>query len=89
MDPKASPVQDNPRRVLNPIKDEVKCKSKISELEASSVIASMVVVWKPNQLTLCLDPLHLNKGIISRKPHNPQSQQLTLYTAKQTQDTDH
>jgi len=47
---------------------------KINELEAMGAIAkvtkpapwisSMVVVRKTNKLRLCLDPLHLNKGII-------------------------
>ena len=72
MDPNAKAVQENPRRVPIPVKDEL--KRKINELEAMSVIAkvtkptpwisNMVVVRKPNKLRLCLDPLHLNKGII-------------------------
>ena len=72
MDPNAKAVQENPRRVPIPVKDEL--KRKINELEAMSVtakvtkltpwISNMVVVRKPNKLRLCLDPLHLNKGII-------------------------
>ena len=56
MDPNAKAVQENPRRVPIPVKDEL--KRKIDELE------TMGVIRKPNKLRLCLDPLHLNKGII-------------------------
>ena len=72
LDPNVKAVQENPRRVPIPVKDEL--KRKINELEAMSVIAkvtkptpwisNMVVVRKPNKLRLCLDPLHLNKAII-------------------------
>ena len=72
MDSNAKAVQENPRRVPIPVKDEL--KRKIDELETMGVIAkvtkptswisNMVVVRKPNKLRLCLDPLHLNKGII-------------------------
>ena len=72
MDPNAKAVQENPRRVPIPVKDEL--KRKINDLEAMSVIAkvtkptpwisNMVVVRKPNKLRLYLDPLHLNKAII-------------------------
>ena len=71
MDPNAK-SKPNPRRVPIPVKDEL--KSKIEELETMGVIAkvtkptpwisNMVAVRKPNKLRLCLDPLHLNKGII-------------------------
>ena len=72
MDPNVKAVQENPRHVPIPVKDEL--KHKINELEAISVtakvmkptpwISNMVVVRKPNKLRLCLDPLLLNKGII-------------------------
>ena len=72
MDPNAKAVQEKPWRIPIPVKDELKIK--INELEAMSVIAkvtkptpwisNMVVVRKPNKLRLCLNPLHLNKGII-------------------------
>ena len=72
MDPNAKAGQENPRRVPIPVKDVL--KRKINELKAISVIvkvtkptlwiSNMVVVRKPNKLRLCLDPLHLNKGII-------------------------
>ena len=72
MDPNAKPIQENPRRVPIPVKDEL--KSKIEDLETKDVIvkvtkptpwiSNMVAVRKPNKLRLCLDPLHLNKGIV-------------------------
>ena len=72
MDPNAKTVQETPRRVPILVKDEL--KRKIDELETMGVIAkvtkptplisNMVVVRKANKLRLCLDPLHLNKGII-------------------------
>ena len=72
MDPNAKAVQENPRRVPIPVKDEL--KRKINDLEAMSVIAkvtkptpwisNMVVVRKPNKRRLCRDPHHLSKGII-------------------------
>ena len=72
MDSNAKAVQENPRRVPIPVKDEL--KRKMNELETMSVITkvmkptpwirNMVVVRKPNKLRLCLDPLHLNKDII-------------------------
>ena len=72
IDPNTKQVQENPRRVPIPIKEEL--KHKIDELEAMNVLAkvtqptpwisNMVVVKKPNKLRVCLDPLHLNKGII-------------------------
>lgn len=72
MDSNSKPVQENPRRVPIPVKDER--KSKIEELETMGVIvkvtkptpwiSNMVAVRKLNKLRLCLDPLHLNKGII-------------------------
>ena len=68
MDPKAKPVQENPRRGPIPVKDEL--KSKIEELETVGVItkvtkatpwiSNMVAVRKPNKL----DSLRLNKGIV-------------------------
>ena len=55
-----------------PVKDEL--KNKIEELETTGVIAkvtkptpwisNVVVVRKPNKLRLCLDPMHLNTGVI-------------------------
>ena len=72
IDPNTKQVQENPRRVPIPIKEEL--KHKIDELEAMNAltkvtqptpwISNMVVVKKPNKLRVCLDPLHLNKGII-------------------------
>ena len=63
MDPNAEPVQENPRRVPIPVKDEL--KSKIEELKTMGVVAkvtkatpwisNMVAVRKPNKL----EPLHL------------------------------
>ena len=35
-------------------------------------ISNVVVVRKPNKLRLCLDPLHLNKGIIRNHYPAPQ-----------------
>ena len=58
MDPNVKPVQENPRRVPIPVKDEL--KTKIEELETMSVIAkvtkptpwtsNMVAVRKPSKL---------------------------------------
>ena len=58
MNPNAKAVQENPRRVPDPVQDEL--KRKINELEAMSVIAkvtkpspwisSMAVVRKPEKL---------------------------------------
>ena len=72
MDPNPKAVQENPRLVPLPVKHDL--KRKIDELEALGVIAkvtkpapwisNMVVVRKPSKLRLCLDPLHLDKGII-------------------------
>ena len=63
---------ENPRRVPISVRDEL--KNKIEELETIGAIAkvtkptpwmsNMVVVRKPNKLRLCLDPMHLNKGVI-------------------------
>lgn len=71
MDPNAKPVQENPRLIPIPVKDDL--KKKIEELETMGVIAkvskptpwisNMVVVRRPNKLKLCLDPVHL-KGVI-------------------------
>ena len=57
MDPNAKAVQENPRRVPIPVKDEL--KRKINGLEAKVTkptpwISNMVVVRKPNKLRLCL-----------------------------------
>ena len=72
MHPNAIPVQENPRRVPIPVKDEL--KSKIEELETMGVtakvakptswISNMVAVRKSNKLKQCLDPLQMNKGIV-------------------------
>ena len=72
MDSNAKALQENPGRVPIPVKDEL--KRKIDELETMGVIAkvtkptpwisNMVVVRKPNKLSLCIDPIHLKKGII-------------------------
>ena len=46
MDPNAEPVQENPRRVPIPVKDEL--KSKIEELKTVGVIAKVTkgsVIW--------------------------------------------
>ena len=62
MDPNAKSVQENPRRVPIPVKDEL--KSQIEELETMGVnvivkvtkpnpwISNMVAVRKPNKLTV-------------------------------------
>ena len=77
MDPDVKPVQNTGRRVPLPVKAEV--KAKLQDLEQSGVltkvieptpwISNMVAVRKPNKLRICLDPLHLNKGI--KQKHHP------------------
>ena len=85
MDSNAKPVQENPRCVPIPVKDEH--KSKIEELETMGVIVkvteptpwinNMVAVRKLNKLRLCLDPLHLNKGIIRNHYPMPTVEDIT------------
>ena len=85
MDSNAKPVQENPRRVPIPVKDEH--KSKIEELETMGVIVkvtkptpwinNMVAVRKLNKLRLCLDPLHLDKGIIRNHYPMPTVEDIT------------
>lgn len=71
-DTNVKPVQNNPRRVPIPLKEEL--KKKIEELEKLGIIAkvseptqwisSMVAVKTPNKLRICLDPQELNKAVI-------------------------
>ena len=67
MNKSVSPIQNSPRRVPIPVKEEL--KEKISELEKSGILAkvvtpsNMVVVKKTNKIRICLDPINLNKGI--------------------------
>ena len=71
MNKSASPIQNSPRRVPIPVKEEL--KEKISELEKSGIsakvftptpwISNIVVVKKTNKIRICFDPINLNKGI--------------------------
>ena len=77
VDENVKPVQNNPRRVPLPLKDEL--KAKLDELVEQQVITwvtqptawinNLVVVRKPNKLRLCIDPYHLNKAI--KRNHYP------------------
>ena len=77
MDKDVRPVQNNPRRVPVPVRQEL--EQKLDELTNLKIIekvtvptpwiSSMVVVKKPGKLRICLDPNKLNTAI--QRNHYP------------------
>ena len=77
LDPNVKPVQHQPRKVPQALKEEI--RQEINRLEKKGIIAkvttptewisSMVAVKKPGKLRICIDPKDLNSAI--RRSHYP------------------
>lgn len=84
VDPSAIPVQHTSRRIPVALKKEV--KAKLEDLERKGIIvketaptewiSNMVVVAKPGEICICLDPQELNKVIRHPKYQMPTLKEL-------------
>ena len=86
MDLSAVPVQHTSRRI--PITLKIEVKTKLEDLQRRGIIvketaprewiSNMVVVAKPGQIRICLDPQELNKAIQRPKYQMPTFKELLL-----------
>jgi hypothetical protein len=85
MDPLIKPVVNPPRRVPVAIREEL--KNKLHEMEKMGIIkkvtkptkwvSSLMLKREPNKLRICLDPRHLNEGIMREHYPMPTVEEVT------------
>ena len=79
VDPEVTPEQHAPRRIAVTLHNEVKAKLEelekkkilVKETEPTDWISSMVIVAKPGEIRICLDPKDLNKAVKRPKYQMP------------------